>query len=342
MRKILVTGLIICMLLSGCASKEEAKIELLPPIMGTVDMSVVAKTDICDMMIYDAEVIPDIQELSFEVDGYLNELFVTYGQEVHKGDVIATIIGENHRAVEELTAEIEGLEAQSAARMEVLEAELEILKYSGGDTELKKLNIKHEKELVELELKQKKEKLDEIKQGDIGVVELISPYDSSVIGLSKTTSNGYINAGTPIVALIGDGEPRVTCPYIKEQSIEEAYSYYAIIHGKEYELEYIPYDKEKLNSLAAQSANIVSSFNIKADDAVNVGDYAAIIVVNNFRGNVLTVPLNSIHADFEGKFVYEIVDGERVRRDVTLGLSDASNVEIIDGIEEGAYVYVKN
>ena len=88
----------------------------------------------------------------------------------------------------------------------------------------------------------------------------------------------------------------------------------------------------------------VSKFKLKDldDKEIYVGDYASVIVVKNYRADVLAIPQNAVYSDASGDFVYEIKGDERIRRSVVLGLSDNANVEIVSGLEEGAQVYVKS
>lgn len=57
--------------------------------------------------------------------------------------------------------------------------------------------------------------------------------------------------------------------------------------------------------------------------------------------NVLVVPVTSVLGSAESGVVYVVIDpetGETEERQVTLGLSDGINVEIVDGLEEGELV----
>ena len=62
----------------------------------------------------------------------------------------------------------------------------------------------------------------------------------------------------------------------------------------------------------------------------------------SFKADVLAIPQNAVYSDATGEFVYEIKDGERIRRSVILGISDNANVEVVEGLEEGACIYVKS
>ena len=55
----------------------------------------------------------------------------------------------------------------------------------------------------------------------------------------------------------------------------------------------------------------------------------------------MTVPFNALYRDEKGRYVYKIVDGERVRCNVTVGITNDVEAEILEGLREGDVVYVK-
>ena len=163
------------------------------------------------------------------------------------------------------------------------------------------------------------------------------------MAVTNTRTGGFVAAGTPVLAIDGGGQLSLTCDFISENAINHAYSYYAEINGAEYELEYLPYSKDEMRVMSANGVPLVSRFNIKGSaDGLNAGDFALIVYVSGMRGDVLVVPAGAVYSDTTGKFVYEIVDNKRIKRTVVTGITDSSYVEIVEGIEEGAVVYVKN
>ena len=59
------------------------------------------------------------------------------------------------------------------------------------------------------------------------------------------------------------------------------------------------------------------------------------------KENVLTIPANALYRDEKGRYVYKIVDKQRVRCNVTIGITNEIKVEILEGLQEGDVVYVQ-
>ena len=163
------------------------------------------------------------------------------------------------------------------------------------------------------------------------------------MAVTKTGGYGYVAAGTPVVAIDHGDDMTLTCDYISEVTVNHAYDCYALIGGVRTELEYIPYTKDELRVMSASSVPLVSRFKLKGDTSgFEAGDSAIVVFVSDMQSNVLVVPAGAIYTDSTGKYVYEIVDNARIKRMVVTGISDKAYIEIVEGIEEGALVYVKN
>ena len=336
-----------CLMLSACSGSEdteEDEIELLEPMNAKIETTYVTKMDISQVELHDGAVIPAIEEFSFDENGYLYGIFVNPGDKVYKGDVLAGLMGKDYRTITDLEDEIKELEKQRDKDYADYEKELEIAKLNGGDISEKELEIKQKKELAEFDLQQKKDRLAELKETDIGYIYITAPYDSVVAAVSSARANSYVSKGTSVVALESGEDPMITCDYMTETNVNKFYQCYALVRGQRMELEYVPYTKNELKVIVNNGVSPVSRFKLKdiGDKEFYVGDYASVIVVKNFRADVLAIPQNAVYSDSNGEFVYEIKDGERIRRSVVLGLSDNANVEVVEGLEEGARIYVKS
>lgn len=349
-KKILILVLLtMCMCVcSACgngAEEVQEDIPLLEPANAKVETTYVSKMDISQVEIHDGAVIPSFDEFSFDVNGYLYGVFVEPGDKVYKGDVLAGIVGHDHQAILDLEDEIKELEENNVKLFESYDLELELTRLNGGDVSEKTIETRQKKELAEFELQQKKDRLARLKENDIGYVSIVAPYDSVVVAVSSAGNNSYISKGTAIVALDNGKDPMITCNYfISESAYQKEYSCYAMVRGQRLELEYIPYTKNELKVIVNNGISPATKFEIKdlKDEEIYVGDYASVIEVKNFKADVLAIPQNAVYADATGQFVYEIKDGERIRRPVILGISDNANVEVVEGLEEGACIYVKS
>lgn len=85
------------------------------------------------------------------------------------------------------------------------------------------------------------------------------------------------------------------------------------------------------------------SFEVPADSGIMTGMSADADIVLDKRTNVLLVPDRAVKLDSQGNTVVEvsIVGGPSEERQVTIGISDGFETEIVDGLDEGAVVIVE-
>jgi HlyD family secretion protein len=62
----------------------------------------------------------------------------------------------------------------------------------------------------------------------------------------------------------------------------------------------------------------------------------SVAVVTARRENVLTIPREAIHQDDQGQYVFQVVDGELQRRNVTTSVSNLTRVEVTSGLSDNA------
>lgn len=344
MKKAIAILLISVLTLSvtGCA-KETVRPELLESVSTNVDIAIATVRDLSDVRYYNAEVLPVANELSFDRDGYIYGIYVSAGDYVEEGEVLATLVGKDYDMIIALESEIESLEEANEENFAYLEAELELERLSGSDTELMELKLKHEKELAELKLKEKKERLETMRSNDIGYAYITAPYDGIAMAVTGASRGAYLEAGTPICALEGQGTPYISSEFINEKDISALSDYYCLFGDRRVEVEYVPYTKEQLKKLSANSVDLKAIFNITSDaSAITVGQYCAIVTEGNRVENVLTVPVNAVYNDATGRYVYKVEGNVKIRQDVVIGVKGSTYVEIVDGLKEGDSVYVKN
>jgi HlyD family secretion protein len=62
----------------------------------------------------------------------------------------------------------------------------------------------------------------------------------------------------------------------------------------------------------------------------------SVAIVTARRENALTVPREAIHQDEKGQYVFQVVDGELRRRNVTTSVSNLTRVEVTSGLQDNA------
>ncbi|MCR5324996.1 MAG: hypothetical protein K6E85_17195 [Lachnospiraceae bacterium] len=336
-----------CLALTSCTSGNNANktVALLDAANAKLDSAVAQRMNLSKTKVYNASVIPAYEEMSFDVDGYIYGIYVTAGTEVEEGDVIASLVSKGYDELKSLKTEIKNLQSSNEENFKKTEAEIELAKLAGEDTTERELNAKHEKELAELRLQIKKERLAQLEADDIGFRYIVAPRDSIAVAALSARKGTFVRAGSNVVALESDGEVMITCDYFSEKTASRLHDYYALIDGQRIELEYVPYSKKELKDLSTNEIDPVSKFRIKSVPAgytVSAGDYVTVVSVSDYKEDVLAIPANAIYSDSTGQFVYVVENDNRIRKNVVTGVSDSTYIEIVSGIEEGETVYVKD
>lgn len=245
---------------------------------------------------------------------------------------------------------------------EYLQWEEQYHKYEGDyrilahSVDMTRAQLEQRRELYELEHAYALRQLERMKKElQLGILKSVGT--GSVVGFRQESNNYFgsyysidrifkekgsrISAKDPFVA-IGDMEHKLLkCQYINKITAANAKDMYALIDGKRYEIVYQPMDSEEYSRRSAAKETIYSTFELAEPAAeVAVGDFAVILVVNDIRENVLSVPVSALHKDAGGSFVY-VLEGEgSTAVTVETGMSDGAYTEILSGIKEGDRVLV--
>ena len=240
-------------LLAGCKASDAGRPALLEPVNASLESGIVERRDLSDITVYTAQLLPGIEEIGFEDDGYLYGVYVEAGDRVGEGTVLAALVGHDFDAINSLEESIENSRTDFEKKFEALELEIELERLAGRNTDELKLQLKHEREKAELTIGEKEARLERLKETDIGYNYITAPCDCIVMAVTRTGQGGYVAAGTPVVAIDYGDEMTLTCDYISEVTVNHAYDCYAMIGGVRTELEYIPYTKDEMRVMSASS-----------------------------------------------------------------------------------------
>lgn len=138
---------------------------------------------------------------------------------------------------------------------------------------------------------------------------------------------------------VGDLERKLLkSDYINKRTAAAAEEIYAVIDGVRYEVSYVPIESEEYTRLTTQGEEVYSTLYLEGDtEAVNIGDYVAVVVVNQKQEQALSVPAEAIHKDDTGSYVYVLAGEENVYTPVRTGMSDGVYTEILSGLREGMW-----
>ena len=311
----------------------------------------VTRGDIVKTVLADGSlVMPDKAYLSFGATGTVTEVLIDEGNNVTKDQVLARLDApslESSVETAELGVEIaeEGVKAARAqyeiaeinldeppptVSEDVLELQLDAAKASW---ETAKLNL----EIAELSLESAELNLEK-------AVVIVAPFDGVVADISITEGKEISTAtlATPAISLVDTSEIEMR-GFIDEIDI-------AIVQlGQEANiiLDALP-DEEIKGSVAFISpvgttlAGVVSyDTTITLENPVaelRDGMSATAEIIIERRDDVLSIPNRYIRGTLENPIVVVLVDEQEEEREITLGLTDGINTEILSGLQEGEEV----
>ncbi len=170
-------------------------------------------------------------------------------------------------------------------------------------------------------------------------VTIHTHIEGNVVAMPGYGYGDRVQGETPIVAVGDLGQKILKCDYINRKTVAAAEDIYAVIDGLRYEVEYVPMESEEYTRLTTQGEEVYSTLYLEGDaEAVNIGDYVAVVVVNRRQEHTLSVPADAVHKDDTGSYVYVLDGEENVYTSVRTGMSDGVYTEILSGIGEGDVV----
>lgn len=322
----------ICFAGCGKGNVEQEEIELLAPMEVVADVETAMSRDLYTMTTREAELSPFTEELSFKASGNVTNLYVKVGSVVKAGDLLAE-------------QEEDGMASLANTVLDKYLSEKKV--YVDTLKRAKKkmaTNLtKEEKEQQELAVKQAEELWTmqepilwaawEEARTRVGSNQIFAPCDGVVTAC--VVEGASVAAGQPVLAIADMSKHCIvvgSClSYPEYQKYEKVY---AVINGKETELTYMEdiMKEEKTRTY----------YEPKELNGASVGDYVLVCMMSDLHEQVLSIPNSAIYKDSEGSYVYLYEDGAKVRRDVITGYKNNAYAEIVEGLQEGDKVYVKN
>lgn len=355
--------LVVCFLLialalpCGCA---EAIPELLEPVGVKMDTAQAYIGEVSRIEVFDGTVVPYVEGLYFSTEGIVDEVHVVIGQMVRKGDVMVTLDQEaQQEQVDQLEKQISELHELAAFEetladidRDILNVELQALMDSKNRDEnaieLKKLDMeafelsyKLDSDLRQMEIRRLEGELALIME-QMGEKVLTAPFDGRVMLMADISKSSYVGAYSPVLYLADDSRLTIETPLVSQYTINQSHKLYALIGSESYEIAQVRMDEQEYMTKVLAGETIMSEFSVvNMDDGVSAGMYAAVCAELDYAENALLIPGNALYSDATGDYVYRMEENSRVRCDVKTGLETEWLVQILEGIEEGDVVYVK-
>ena len=351
--------LVLCVILAGCESAEEAAPALLPSAGVAADICAVTRGDVSVPKLYEGYVAAYAEELSLSVGGTIKKINVLPGQYVNAGDVLIELdLDAEREKVESLEEKLsytrsknELIIKQLELKAAICQTELSEIKSAGADSktlalkqlelEEKLLALKQQKETIALEEESLENELANAK-AVLTPDSLIAPFDGCVAREISLKPGDRFVAYQTLLVLADDTRLRVTTEFISESTVA-ASSIRVLIGANEYEVSYVPMDRIEYVSLSLSGVTVYSDFEfVGSVPEVEAGMYAALIFENNLTEDALLIPANAALQDSGGKYVYVYTeDGGKEKRYVKLRtISGAIYSIVLEGLSEGELIYV--
>jgi len=310
----------------------------------------VSRGDIVKTVLADGNlVMPDKAYLSFGATGTVEEVLVDEGNNVTKDQVLARLDApslESSIEMAELQVEIakEGVKAARAqyeiaeinldeppptVSEDVLELQLDAAKASW---ETAKLNL----EIVELSLESAELNLEK--------AVIVAPFDGVVADISITEGKEISAAAlaTPAISLVDTSKIEMR-GFIDEIDIAK------VQLGQEVNiiLDALPDEEVKGSVVFISPVGTIIAGVVSYDTTITLknpvvelrdGMSATAEVIIERHDDVLSIPNRYIRGTTENPMVVVFVDEQEEEREITLGLTDGINTEILSGLEEGEKV----
>ncbi len=348
------------LLLPGCqGTAEQQAPELLEPVGVQMDTAAVTRGEIYNIQYLDGEIKPAVEALYFKTEGTLEKKNVNVGDLVTKGQILAQL--DESALLEQIDALQKQLDyqkndaqfsvQQQQLDIDIAKLELEQMREQGASAaqiQVKELDIdkletalSHSRELQAMEQKRLSDQLAEL-QAKAGDNQLVAPYDGRVVYIGGLSEGAAVQGYTPVLYLVNESELVISAEYISEADLRDATRIYASVGDQIYDVAYEPYDQEEYVSRVLYGEDMDTRFSIDAAGAaLESGQYVCVYIQSGYKEDVLTVPVNALYRDETGQYVYRMEDGKRVRCEVEVGMTSDVKAEILEGLQEGDEVYVK-
>ena len=300
----------------------------------------VTRGDIVKTVLVDGNLeMPDKAYLSFGAIGTVTEVLVSEGDNVTKGQVLARLDAQSLNSSVK-TAELQVQIAQE--QVEAARAQYEKAQdLPGADVDAAEASW----EIAELNLKAAKLNLESAKL-NLDKAVIVAPFDGVVASITITEGEEISTAAlaTPAISLVDTSEIEMQ-GYIDELDVASV----KLGQAANITLDALP-DEQVMGSVTFISpistirAGIVSyatTITLENPSAeLKDGMSATAEVVVERRDNVLLVLNTVIQGTLQNPTVVVLVGGQQEERQITLGLSDGFNTEVLSGLEEGEEVVV--
>lgn len=353
-----LAAVILC--LTGCGKQAEPAPELLEPVSVNAAYRPVAYGDVGKKVIKTGSIVPTDYCHFFQSAGSISEIYVTVGQYVTAGTVLAEIDGGDLRdSIESMKESLQQQKAVQEINQEIYKENQKKYDYKiraceeFGDPEgaealrLEKAtaeeNNRYDIMLFDHQIKKTETQIAE-KEALRGDTTLVARHSGYVTYVRDITHDTNIGSGENIVIISDTDDPyiEITDEKVKKGAYDVFKIMYTVIDGQRYEIEPYNYTNEELAAAQSASALPYVRFRLKNGDSslLTAGNIIPLYFSTSDVSNVLVIGSDSLYTEGEDTFVYvKTEENEMEKRDIVIGESDDNYIQVIEGLTEGELVY---
>lgn len=247
--------------------------------------------------------------------GRVKTIYVKAGDFVNEGDIIA----EMNTGELEYLLEIQKLKVQAAK-----------LQYNSTGAQADKLQLDIETETLNMY---------QAEYDGSKIYAPISGQVSYVLGINPGTE---MDPYKIIAKIVDPDDLYVEATYtgdIKTFSVGDKVT--VTVGGEEYESE-ISYTPREARAEANEDSNaLYAEFSGNKPTFAYLGSLADIKKIKSVSENAIVIPKNLVKNDGDRTYVQVYKDGEKIEKDITIGISNATEIEVISGLDEGDEVIIR-
>lgn len=369
--KLVIWLLLVSLFMSGCKGNKKGvkEPELLNPVNVSAKSEVATYREISNIRTIKASVVPYPEDLSFERDGSFERFHVVLGDNVKKGQVLAS------QSVTKYETELKQLEDKyidiqlayenekqlNYAEMDVIRTNIEkekaMLNKKNSDRQ-KEILSKIDKLMLSLENKEKISKSKysayQIQLSDLNAkmatikkniknTNIVAPFDGVISYLANVENGSQANCDTPLIQIVDTSKKYITCMFEKMNLINKASKIYVTIHGENFELE--PCDRLNNGQQISSLQSIMSNCNFilkNSSDKVEFGDTGLVCLLSDYKEKALAVSFKAVYPEgLERNYVYRLNNGQKEKVYVEVGVKTDLYTEIVSGLKEGDVVSIE-
>ncbi|MGA8850003.1 MAG: efflux RND transporter periplasmic adaptor subunit [Dehalococcoidia bacterium] len=333
-RTLIITICLVCIgIVLGVVLTRGAGPGATPPNTANVTRGDIVKTVLVDGNLE----MPDKAYLSFGATGTVTKVQVDEGDNVTKGQVLARLDAQSlNSSVKMAELQVKIAEAQVWAAREQYE---KVQDLPGADEDAAEANW----EIAELNLKIAKLNLESAKL-NLEKAVIVAPFDGVVTGITITEGEEISAAtlATPAISLVDTSE-------IEMRGFIDEIDVAMVKVGQEANILLDALPDEEINGRVAfiSLVSIIRAGVVSYEATITLKNPAAGLrdgmsataeVIIERHDDVLVIPNRAIRGTSENPKVVVLVDEQEEEREITLGLTDGINTEVLSGLEEGERV----